>query len=106
MMRRAASLGTPRSHSLIGGTHQALLEDRAGVGGHAARHRSADVVVVAEGLHEGHHLAPVEDGHGDAEVGQVADAAFGEVDVVVEEDVAGFIVSGGKSRTTGWTRAE
>jgi hypothetical protein len=31
--------------------------------------------------------------HGHAQVGQVADAALGEVDVVVEEDVAGRIVS-------------
>ncbi len=43
--------------------------------------------MVTEGLHEGDHLALVEDRDGHAEVGQVADAALGLVDVVVEEDV-------------------
>ena len=68
--------------------HQPLLEDARGVGGHRAGHRAADVVVVAERLHERDHLAAVEDRHGHAQVGQVADAALGQVDVVVEEDVA------------------
>ncbi len=65
-----------------------------------ARHRSgdraADVVVMAEGLHERDYLgltvwggARVEYRHGDAQVGQVADAALGQVHVVVEEHVAG-----------------
>ena len=44
--------------------------------------------MVAEGLDERDDLALVEDRHGDAQVGQVADAALGLVDVVVEEDVA------------------
>ena len=68
--------------------HQALLEDAGGVGRHRAGHGAADVVVVAEGLDERDDLALAEDRHGDAEVGQVADAALGAVDVVVEEDVA------------------
>ena len=67
---------------------QPLLVDGGRVAGHRARDGAADVVVVAEGLHEGDDLAVVEDRHGDAQVGQVADAALGLVDVVVEEDVA------------------
>ena len=35
-------------------------------------------------------LAVVVDGHRDAQVGQVADAALGQIHVVVEEDVAGL----------------
>ena len=69
--------------------HQALLEDAGGVAGHRAGHGAADVVVVAEGLHERDHPCPAgEDRHRDAQVGQVPDAALGAVDVVVEEDVA------------------
>ena len=44
--------------------------------------------MVAERLHERDDLIAVEDRHGDAQVGQVADAALGAVDVVVEEHVA------------------
>ena len=58
--------------------------------GHRAWYAAADVVVVAEGLHEGDDLAVVVDGHGDAQVRQVPDPALGLVDVVVEEDVAGL----------------
>jgi hypothetical protein len=67
---------------------QALFEDGARVARHRAGHRTTDVVVVAERLHEGDDLAVVEHRHGDAQVGQVADAALGLVDVVVEEHVA------------------
>ena len=70
------------------GDRQALLEHGARVARHRAGHGAADVVVVAEGLHERDDLALVEDRHGDAQVGQVADAALRLVDVVVEEDVA------------------
>ncbi len=73
--------------------HQPLLEDRRGARGHRAGHRAADVVVVAEGLHERDDPRPVavvvEHRRGHAQVRQVADAALGEVDVVVEEHVAG-----------------
>ena len=88
MIRSAAWLGTPASHSLIGGTDSPSSKTRARVARHRAGHGAADVVVVAEGLHEGDDLALVEDRHGDAQVGQVADAALRLVDVVVEEDVA------------------
>jgi hypothetical protein len=44
--------------------------------------------VVAERLDERDDRALGEDRHRDAQVGQVADPALGEVDVVVEEDVA------------------
>ena len=71
--------------------HQALLEDAGGVRGHRAGDRAADVVVVAEGLHERDDLALAlgarEDRNRHAEVGQVPDPALGAVDVVVEEDV-------------------
>ena len=69
---------------------QALLKEGRAVAGHRAWYAAADVVVVAEGLHEGDDLAVVVDGHGDAQVGQVPDPALGLVDVVVEEDVAGL----------------
>ena len=70
------------------GHRQALLEHGARVARHRAGHGAADVVVVAERLHERDDLALVEDRHGDAQVGQVADAALRLVDVVVEEHVA------------------
>ena len=65
-----------------------LLEDARRATGHRAGAAAADVVVVAEGLDEGDDVTLVEDRHRDAEVGEVADAALGLVDVVVEEDVA------------------
>ncbi len=55
---------------------------------HRARHLAADVVVMAERLDVGDHFALVEHRHGAAEIGQVADAAFGEVRVVHQEHVA------------------
>ena len=70
------------------GHHQPLLVDARRAGRHRAGAGAADVVVVAEGLHERDDLALVEHRHRDAEVGQVADAALGLVDVVVEEHVA------------------
>ena len=88
MIRSAAWLGTPASHSLIGGT------DRP----------SSNTVRALLGIEPG--TAPpmsswwpkactnattsplVEDRHGHAQVGQVADAALRLVDVVVEEHVA------------------
>ncbi len=72
--------------------HQPFLVGARGVGRHRARHRAADVVVMAEGLDERHHaivLTGIEDGHGHAEVGQVADPALRLVHVVVEVDVPG-----------------
>ena len=75
--------------------HQAFFEDRRRVRGHRPRYGAADVVVMTEGLHERDYLRAiavtvvVEDRCGDAQIGQVTDAAFGLVDVVVEEDVAG-----------------
>ena len=89
MIDSAARLGTPASHSRIGGTIRP----------------SSKTLVAWEGIEPG--TAPpmsswwpkactnattrrprLEDRHGDAQVGQVADAALGAVDVVVEEDVA------------------
>ncbi len=98
-LRHPGVAGHDRQGSLVGharvpepdrGHHQALLEDAGGVGGHRAGYGATDVVVVAEGLDERDDLAVAEDRHGDAEVGQVPDAALGAVDVVVEEDVAGL----------------
>src|SRR4029078_6362204 len=74
--------------------HQPLFEDAGGPGGHRARPGTADVVVVAEGLDEGHDHALVEHRDRDAQVRQVADAALGGVDVVVDRD--GTIVYGGQ----------
>ena len=59
MMRSAASLRTPWSQSLIGGTIRPSSNTEVRVRGHRAGHGSADVVVVAEGLHEGDHLRAV-----------------------------------------------
>jgi hypothetical protein len=56
--------------------------------GHRARHAPADIVVMAEGLDIGHHLAPMEHRHGAAEVGQMADRALAEIGVVHQKDVA------------------
>ena len=58
------------------------------MGRHRAGHHAADVVVVAEGLDEGDHPAPVEDGHGRRQVGQVSHRSFRQVDIVVVENVA------------------
>ncbi len=71
-----------------GRDQQALLVGAGRVRRHRAGHHAADVVVVAEGLDEGDHPSLVEDGHRRGEVGQVADRALREVDVVVIEDVA------------------
>ncbi len=74
--------------------HQALLEHRGRGRRHRAGHRSPDVVVVAERLHERDHLGRVcalagrEHRHRHAQVGQVPDAALAAVHVVVEEHVA------------------
>ena len=88
MIFSAASLGTPASQSRIGGTIRP----------------SSNTLVACDGIEPG--TAPpmsswcpkactnattvtvVEHRHGDAQVGQVPDAALGEVHVVVEEDVA------------------
>ncbi len=50
-------------------------------------------------------FAAGEDRHGDAQVGQVPDAALGPVDVVVEEDVLPHLLDR-EVAATGWTRAE
>ena len=89
MIFSAASFGTPGVPQPDRRHHQALLEHAGGVRRHGTRYGAADVVVVAERLDERDHLAVVEDRHGDAQVGQVPDAALGQVDVVVEEHVAG-----------------
>ena len=68
---------------------EAFLEHGDGGARHRARHAAADVVVMAERLDVGDHLAVVEHRHRAAQVGQVADAAFGEIGVVHQEHVAG-----------------
>ena len=89
MIFNAASLGMPASHSRIGGTISP----------------SSNTLVACEGIEPGTAppmsswwpnactnattVAVVEDRHGDAQVGQVPDAALGQVDVVVEEHVTG-----------------
>ena len=55
---------------------------------HRARHAAADIVVVAEGLDVGDHLALMKHRHGAAQVGQMPDRAFGQVGVVHQEHVA------------------
>jgi hypothetical protein len=82
LVRHAGVVELDRRH------HQPLLVGRRGVARHRAGHHPADVVVMAEGLDEGHHLALVEHRDGDAQVRQVPDAALRQVDVVVEVDVA------------------
>ncbi len=88
MIVSAARLGTPASHSRIGGTIRP----------------SSKTLVALQGIEPGTAppmsswwpkactnattLPPAEDRHGHAQVGQVPDAALGAVDVVVEEDVA------------------
>ncbi len=67
---------------------EAFLEHGGGGARHRARHAPADVVVMAEGLDVGDHLAVVEHRNGAAEVGQMPDAALGEIGVVHQEDVA------------------
>ena len=67
---------------------ETFLEHRHGRSRHRARHPTADIVVVAEGLDIGDDLAVVKHRHGAAQVGQVADAAFGEIGVVHQEHVA------------------
>ena len=52
---------------------EAFLEHGDGGARHRARHAAADVVVMAEGLDVGDDLAAVNDRHGAAQVGQVAD---------------------------------
>ena len=91
MIVSAARFGTPGSHSRIGGTIRPSSNTLVARLGIEPGHGAADVVVVAEGLHERDHLRPVgpsEHRHRHAQVGQVPDAALGQVDVVVEEDVA------------------
>ena len=71
--------------------HQPFLVGARRVGRHRARHGAADIVVVPERLDERDHpifLMGVEDGHGHAEIREVADPALRLVDVVVEVDVA------------------
>ena len=64
-----------------------FLEHAARRSRHGAGHTPADVVMVAEGLDEGHHLAGVEYRHRAAEVGKMADAAFAEISIVHEKYV-------------------
>ncbi|CAB4936604.1 unannotated protein [freshwater metagenome] len=73
--------------------HQALFVHGGGTGRHGAGAAAADVVVMAEGLHESNDrrlgVAGLrrEHRHRDTEIRQVADATLGEIDVVVEVDV-------------------
>ncbi len=67
---------------------EAFLEHRGRGSRHRARHAAADVVVVAERLDVGDDLAIVEYRHRAAEVGQVTDAALGQIGVVHQEHVA------------------
>ena len=55
---------------------------------HRARHAAADIVVVAEGLDVGDHLALMKHRHRAAQIGQMPDRAFGQVGVVHQEHVA------------------
>jgi hypothetical protein len=68
---------------------EAFLEHRGGGSRHRARDPAADIVVMAEGLDIGHDLALMKHRHGAAQIGQMADAAFGEIGVVHQEHVAG-----------------
>ena len=74
--------------------HQSLFVHRGGAGRHGAGAATADVVVVTECLNERNNLRlgiwsdAGEDRHRDAEVGEMADATFGQVDVVVEVHVS------------------
>ena len=52
MIASAARLGTPASHSLIGGTIRPSSKTLVASRGHRAGYGAADVVVVAEGLDE------------------------------------------------------
>ena len=102
MIVSAASLGTPRSHSLIGGTISPSSNTRGGGATASSRaprrrcrrggRRPARRRRPRRAVHVGEHR------HRHAQVGQVADAALGEVDVVVEEDVAGAASSRSGSR--------
>ena len=73
---------------LDGRDHEPLLECRGCVRGHRAGHHPTDVVVVTEGLNERNDLTLAEHRDRHREIGEVTDAALGEIDVVVEEDVA------------------
>jgi len=95
-LRHAGVAGHDLQRGLIGnspvpqanwGHHKPLFEDTGGAGWHRTRAGSTDVVMVPEGLDERHDDALVENRDGHAKVRQVADAALGGVDVVVEEDV-------------------
>ena len=57
MIDSAALLGTPASHSRIGGTIRPSSNTLVAWLGIEPGDRAADVVVVAEGLHERHDLA-------------------------------------------------
>ena len=57
MIVSAARLGTPASHSRIGGTISPSSNTLVAWRGHGAGDGAADVVVVAERLHERDHLA-------------------------------------------------
>ena len=57
MIVSAARLGTPASHSRIGGTISPSSNTLVAWLGIEPGHGAADVVVVAEGLHERDHLA-------------------------------------------------
>ncbi len=72
---------------LDGRHHQALLKDAGGVRRHASRNRPADIVVMPERLHKGDDFALEDHRHGGAEIRQMPDAAFGEIDIVMEVDI-------------------
>ena len=106
MMRKAASLQLAALVELDRRDEHALHPAVGGMDGQAAGHRAADVVVMAEDLAEADQPLAVEDRHGGAEIGHVADAAAGIVGIVPEEDVAGLDVVAPKYSNTGSTIAE
>ena len=88
MMVKTASLRTPCVVELDRRDREAFLEHGDGGARHRARHAAADVVVMAERLDVGDDLAVMKHRHGAAQVGQMADAAFGQIGVVHQEHVA------------------
>ena len=87
-MVNTASLRTPSLVELDRRDREAFLEHGDGRARHRARHAAADVVMMAESLDVGDDLAVMEHRHGAAKIGQVADAAFGEISVVHQKHVA------------------
>ena len=100
----------PASHSLIGGTIRPSSNTLVARDRHrsrAPRRRCRRGGRTPARTRRPRLARRSEHRHGDAQVRQVADAALGQVDVVVEEHVArAASSSSGKSRATGCTSAE